>query len=285
MAVYVVSDIHGELELFLAGLDLIRFSDRDELYVIGDAIDRGDSGIEVLQYIMEHENMDLLIGNHEFLMLNSVNLQGLWSCNGPDALLWRYGNGGDATWKKYTMLNDEERSKLLTWLKKRFVIKVIPVKGTDYCLTHSHYKKSCENKRYHQLTYGEVFSITWTSMYRKDTETHNPFNVYESYDYTYSTDDVSEYDLLYMIKRINGMGKSEMWEDDSPLWARPQRGAMELFPSGYMQVVGHTPVRRPLEEECLLTLDTFSTYPNGNPFGNEKFVLIDTSDPSWHELT
>ena len=187
MAVYVVSDIHGELELFLAGLDLIRFSDRDELYVIGDAIDRGDSGIEVLQYIMEHENMDLLIGNHEFLMLNSVNLQGLRSCNGSDSLLWRYGNGGDVTWKKYAMLNDEERIKLLNWLRKRFVIKVLPVKGTDYCLTHSHYKKSCENKRYHELTYGEVFSITWTSMYREDTETHNPFNVYESYDYTFIT--------------------------------------------------------------------------------------------------
>ena len=46
------------------------------LYVIGDAIDRGPDGIKILEYIKKHENMDLILGNHEFLMLNSVPIDG-----------------------------------------------------------------------------------------------------------------------------------------------------------------------------------------------------------------
>ena len=97
-------------------------------------------------------------------------------------------------------------------------------------------------------------------------------------------DDVSEYDLIHIIKQINSMGEKEMWEDYTPIWARPQRGVLELFPKGYMQVVGHTPVDAPLEEGNLLTLDNFSTYPDGTPKGNEKFVWIDTTDHTWHEF-
>lgn len=97
-------------------------------------------------------------------------------------------------------------------------------------------------------------------------------------------DDVSEYDLIHIIKQINSMGEREMWDDDTPLWARPQHGALELYPEGYMQVVGHTPVDAPLEEGHLLTLDNFSTYPDGSPKGNEKFVWIDTANRTWHEI-
>ena len=39
------------------------------LYVIGDAIDRGPEGVKILEYIKLHNNMELIIGNHEFMML------------------------------------------------------------------------------------------------------------------------------------------------------------------------------------------------------------------------
>ncbi len=50
----------------------------------------------------------------------------------------------------------------------------------------------------------------------------------------------------------------------------------EMYPEGYLQVVGHTPVCKPELKGSVLTLDTFSTRQNGNPIGNEKFVWIDT---------
>ncbi len=41
MATYVISDIHGEYELFIKLLEKIRFTSADTLYVLGDVIDRG----------------------------------------------------------------------------------------------------------------------------------------------------------------------------------------------------------------------------------------------------
>ena len=49
------------------------------------------------------------------------------------------------------------------------------------------------------------------------------------------------------------------------------------YKSVYMlQVVGHTPVEFVVKEGNLLTLDNFSTYRNGEPIGDERFVCVDT---------
>lgn len=84
-----------------------------------------------------------------------------------------------------------------------------------------------------------------------------------------------------IIGRINRMGSYELWYDDSPIWARPQNGRMILYPENMFQVVGHTPVRTALEEGNLLTLDNFSTYRDGRPIGDERFVWIDTVEKTW----
>ncbi len=76
MATYAISDLHGQYGIFEKLLEVIDFSDDDYMYVLGDAIDRGPDGIRILQKIMTSPNMDLLIGNHEFLMLNSMDLDG-----------------------------------------------------------------------------------------------------------------------------------------------------------------------------------------------------------------
>ena len=64
-------------------------------------------------------------------------------------------------------------------------------------------------------------------------------------------------------------------------WARPQYSRMRLYSNKVFQVVGHTPVRSPLLEGNLLTLDTFSTYRDGSPYGDQRFVWIDTVKKTW----
>ena len=91
----------------------------------------------------------------------------------------------------------------------------------------------------------------------------------------------NEPDLDSIMSQINCMRKDEMWQDDSPIWARPQKGHMRLYPPELFQVVGHTPVLQALEEGNLLTLDSFSTYPDGSPIGNERFVWVDTISKTW----
>ena len=187
MSVYAVSDLHGQFNTFIEGLKKIDFKDDDRLYFIGDAIDRGPDGIKILKYIKKHENMDLIIGNHEFMMLNSVDLEGKNKCNGMDSNLWLYANGGRITFEKYIKLKKSERLELLEWLKERYVIKVIAVGERLFCLTHSYFKKGLENKKYSELKYHEVDNIVWTSFYRSESLTHG-IDLYGNFEeYTFIT--------------------------------------------------------------------------------------------------
>lgn len=73
MATYVVADIHGQYELFVDLLEQINIQNFDELYVIGDTIDRGKNPIKVLQKLMEMPNVICLAGNHELQALECLD--------------------------------------------------------------------------------------------------------------------------------------------------------------------------------------------------------------------
>ena len=66
---YVVSDIHGEYELFLGLLEKINFTPCDTIYICGDIIDKGNNSIKLLQYISDMPNAKCIIGNHEYAFL------------------------------------------------------------------------------------------------------------------------------------------------------------------------------------------------------------------------
>ena len=69
--IFATSDIHGyPLESFLGLLEKAGFSASDQLYVIGDLIDRnGDGGAAMLRWMVRQENVFLIRGNHEAMML------------------------------------------------------------------------------------------------------------------------------------------------------------------------------------------------------------------------
>ena len=69
--VYVTSDLHGcPPEAFLALLESAGFSDADFLFVLGDVIDRGDHGAELLRWLTAQPNAQLILGNHEAMLLS-----------------------------------------------------------------------------------------------------------------------------------------------------------------------------------------------------------------------
>ncbi len=169
MATYAISDLHGQYEIFEKLLERIDFSDEDFLYVLGDAIDRGPDGIKILQRIMNAPNMDLLIGNHEFLMLNSVDLDGsVGSVPGRDSDLWLYYNGGDHTFSQYKELTLSERKELLAWLCSRILTTVIETSDRTICLTHSNFYEDYIDKKYEDCSYRDVWNIVWNTPYRSD---------------------------------------------------------------------------------------------------------------------
>lgn len=94
MSRFAISDIHGCARTFEALLGQIAFSPEDELFLLGDYIDRGPDSKGVIDLILklkeEGYRLHCLRGNHEDLLLNARG--GLTD----DQLLWLQ-NGGEAT--------------------------------------------------------------------------------------------------------------------------------------------------------------------------------------------
>ena len=88
-------------------------------------------------------------------------------------------------------------------------------------------------------------------------------------------------DIDAVIDRINSLKSTTMWQDHSPLWERPNYSGDRMFNCGYMQVVGHTPVEKPLKLKNTLITDTFSTRRNRTPIGNQRFIIVDTVRKKW----
>ena len=72
IATYVVSDIHGEYELFIRLLEEIHLKETDTLYVLGDILDRGPHPIQIILKLMEMPNAICLVGNHEFMAMKCL---------------------------------------------------------------------------------------------------------------------------------------------------------------------------------------------------------------------
>ncbi|MEL6670658.1 MAG: metallophosphoesterase family protein [Bacteroidota bacterium] len=90
-----VSDIHGCLKTFKALVEeQVVLNPQDELYLLGDFIDRGPDSKGVLDYVMQLDEagyqVHCLRGNHEDMMLQAVRDRediGMWLFNGGQQAL------------------------------------------------------------------------------------------------------------------------------------------------------------------------------------------------------
>ena len=70
--IYVMSDIHGQKRRFDSVMEQINLQPEDTLYILGDVIDRNPDGIRILRQIMAMPNAKMVLGNHEYMMLNAL---------------------------------------------------------------------------------------------------------------------------------------------------------------------------------------------------------------------
>ena len=92
----------------------------------------------------------------------------------------------------------------------------------------------------------------------------------------------------YIINDMNicvnsEIGHKYLWKDNSPLWARPQHTSEEMFDEGYLQVVGHTPVKKIEQQGNVVSTDSFSLYSYYPypPYGDQKFIIVNCSKGTW----
>ena len=88
-----------------------------------------------------------------------------------------------------------------------------------------------------------------------------------------------------LVEKINSLDLLSLWQDDSPLWARPQYDNLTspAILNGFLQVVGHTPVKEVIKDSSIISTDVFSTNW-GKKIGSEKMIVVGTINASFEVI-
>ncbi len=97
----IIGDVHGHYSGLIALTDLLELNPEDQLYFLGDLIDRGPQSAQVIEFVRSHD-FPCLRGNHEEMLMesfpNNQVHQGsfkAWLYSGGSSTLDSYG--GDTT--------------------------------------------------------------------------------------------------------------------------------------------------------------------------------------------
>lgn len=170
IAVYVISDIHGEYELFMKMLEKIKFQDTDTLYILGDILDRGPNPIRVLRKLMEMPNVIPIVGNHELMAVKCLDLlceeittETIKKLNNSfveNLLIWQE-NGGYSTIVELRRYNAQVKKELIEYIKEFLIYETLTVNRKKYLLVHAGLgnfseQKDIEEYSLHDLVWGRV---------------------------------------------------------------------------------------------------------------------------------
>ncbi len=165
---YVSSDLHGyPLEKFLSLLDRAGFGEDDYLFIIGDVIDRGDDGIKILKWMMLQPNVQLILGNHEAMMLecdflfdeiSNESLSGLGTRQLTSYYNWKR-NGANPTVDALRALTPDERADMLEYLREAPLYDAVTVGTRNFVLVHGGLGNYERGKRLDEYT---DFELLWT---------------------------------------------------------------------------------------------------------------------------
>lgn len=169
MAVYVTSDLHGlplkDLKLLL---DSVNFNDNDWFYILGDVIDRqNDGGIEILKWLLDQPNVQLILGNHEAMLLScdfvfdeiTDKTIGNLTQEKMDLLMNYTQNGGDVTLKALRSLMQTEPdtvTDILEYLREAPIYETVSVGSKDFLLVHSGLDNFSKDKKISDYTLDEL---------------------------------------------------------------------------------------------------------------------------------
>ena len=154
--VYVTSDLHGySLEGFVDFLGKVGFCDDDFLYILGDVIDRGKDGVKLLKWLMRKRNAQLILGNHEAMMLacdflfEEITEESIARLTGSKLttyMTW-VSNSGQVTLDALSGVRNSEIKYILEYLREAPLYEVLTVNDRDFVLVHSGLGKFRKDKK------------------------------------------------------------------------------------------------------------------------------------------
>jgi len=155
VAVYVTSDLHGyPFEKFQSLLKKANFSQADFLFILGDVIDRGTDGVKYLVSLLEQPNVQLLLGNHEEMMLSCQFLFDTITedtineldADKIDLLSTWMANGAEPTLKSLRALSLDTVESIFEYLREAPLYETVLVGDKDFLLVHAGLGDFCPEK-------------------------------------------------------------------------------------------------------------------------------------------
>lgn len=141
---YVVSDIHGCYEEYMELIQKLKLSEKDHLYILGDALDRGPKPMEVMLDMVRRKNITYIIGNHDYLFLYFIRKLGLdLSCisnlSADDISDFRayLEDGGLVTIEAFMKLSSAEKQAVCDFLENANVYDEVVTNNNRYVLVHA----------------------------------------------------------------------------------------------------------------------------------------------------
>ena len=141
---YVTAGIYGNWEKYNRLLQAIDLKDTDVLYVIGDVLDYGEQGMEVLTDMSMRANVYPVAGAHDFLALRMLAGFDKMLRDGAsptpefaaEMMAWA-NDGGKPTLDGFRALDADMREGVLDYLSEFALYEELEVKGKDYVLTYA----------------------------------------------------------------------------------------------------------------------------------------------------
>ena len=140
---YVISDIHGNFAKFKEMLELIRFGEKDVMYVLGDIVDYGEEPIELLCDLSMRYNVLPILGEHDYNAQRLLcELDRIFSGESADPEImgevaeW-IADGGKNTIEGFKALDADMREGVLDYLADMALYEEVTVNGMKYILVHA----------------------------------------------------------------------------------------------------------------------------------------------------
>lgn len=132
---YLISDIHGCYAEYKELLSKINFTDNDDLYVLGDAMDRGAEPIRVMLDLMARPNVAYIIGNHDYMMLLALkklcvevteeNCESHLTLDDMMSYCCWMEDGGQTTAEQFRKLTHEQQQDIIDYLEDASVYEIL----------------------------------------------------------------------------------------------------------------------------------------------------------------
>lgn len=144
--IYAMSDLHGQYDQYRRMLEKIDFSDEDELYILGDSVDRGPQPAELLLDMSMRTNVFPIMGNHDMtaamilkklcVEITEENYDRQLDGDFIKALsMWQI-DGGQTTLDGFKKLSPDDRSWLIDYLDEFIPYETLTVGGRKFILVH-----------------------------------------------------------------------------------------------------------------------------------------------------